>query len=304
MKKIFSTLFILFVAFIQCYAVPGLSYWSVYSNYLQNGKIKCYSGGPSGFVASATFSRGMTGTSYEDVKIECFLVINNSGVETPISNVITVTNNNYLNASTPSYNAIIDINAEIPESKIGGTVQLKWRYWQYDYTPAPIWRNYQYSGTTYQTINLSAIPNPPTIPPYDPAASVIYVYGSPKYGDHYYTTASTPTISNGDFFIEGAAFYAFTNQAPGTVPVYVYYSSKLTDHYWTTANLPTVGDGFYKNEGVIFYAFPNYVEGSVPIYIYGSAPQSDHYLTSVNQPSIGDGSYHNEGIAFYAYPAN
>lgn len=298
MKKISFVILIGFFSLTSS-ATPSVNSFSVYSDYLREGKIKVTNLGPSGFYASIGCGRQLVNGSLETVNMNVRLIVKNGSTEIDISkdvygnsSVLTFTTSDFSNSA---YSKFKDIVGHIPVAYNSSNV-----YVQYKSQGQNSWTTI---SKTYATINSSTPVNPPSLPPFDPRASVINIYTSPAYSDHYYTTESTPTISNNNFFLEGAAFYAFTTPVQGTVPIYVYYSSQLSDHYWTQVNSPTIGNGYYKNESIVFYAFNSQVEGSVPIYIYGSAPQSDHYLTAVNQPSIGDGTYKNEGIAFYAYPA-
>jgi len=96
--------------------------------------------------------------------------------------------------------------------------------------------------------------------------SPVYRFWSGQYGHHFYTIseaeknyviATWPSI----WAYEGAVFYAFTTQVPGTSPVYRFFSPVYSGHFYTISEAeknyvidtwPTV----WTYEGAVYYAYP------------------------------------------------
>lgn len=116
--------------------------------------------------------------------------------------------------------------------------------------------------------------------------------------DHFYTTdlSELGNGNNNDYIFEGVGFFAFTNQASGTVPVYRYYNVSNIDHFYTTVSN---NYGGYVYERIAFYAYPSSGNGAQPIKRFNSTKYTDHFYTK--NPNENPNDYTFEGNEFYAY---
>ncbi|RHX88711.1 N,N-dimethylformamidase beta subunit family domain-containing protein [Leptospira stimsonii] len=142
-----------------------------------------------------------------------------------------------------------------------------------------------------------------------PASSLMLPIYSYEYRDtfgsqvfYYSLDSNTPT----DWTPKGAAFYAFNNQRPGTVPIYQYYAVDSGGYYrfMYSSNLYcAIGTscGWY-NSGIAFYAYPNARNYTKPVFAYVVDSPQQRFLYSANA-YVGVGGnwlgWTNAGTAFY-----
>ncbi|CAN5205773.1 hypothetical protein BH09ACT1_BH09ACT1_02170 [soil metagenome] len=122
----------------------------------------------------------------------------------------------------------------------------------------------------------------------------VYRFWSPTLHSHFYTISAVEkdtilkTYPIRIWSFEGAAFRAYTTQAPGTVPLYRFWSSRLGDHFYTTnAAERDYIIGHYDHatwnyEGVAYYVFPNDspYSGTLTVARFWSPDLQTHFYTS------------------------
>ncbi|MNR50078.1 hypothetical protein D3C85_1695440 [compost metagenome] len=65
-----------------------------------------------------------------------------------------------------------------------------------------------------------------------------------------------PYLQNGYTYV-GVAFYAYPNQANGTLPVYIYYNAQIGKHTYTAyPGEYAYEQNGWQNDGISFFAFP------------------------------------------------
>ncbi|MCL7986826.1 MACPF domain-containing protein [Sphingobacterium sp. lm-10] len=100
---------------------------------------------------------------------------------------------------------------------------------------------------------------------------------------------------------EGISFYAFSYQAPGTVPVYRYYHQRFNNIIHVINPGRENLSGFTYSH-IDFYAYPtpNNTNGTptIPIHRYQDVRNFDHYFTPVR---TNINNYQYEGIEFHAH---
>ncbi|MFB6454558.1 MAC/perforin domain-containing protein [Chitinophaga sp. Hz27] len=96
----------------------------------------------------------------------------------------------------------------------------------------------------------------------------------------------------------GPYFYAYKQQAPGTVPVYHFYAPTTGDNQYS---LSTSNDYNYWNlDGIKWYAYSTQQAGTVPIYqFYHFTTGREHFLGS--SPTSAPANEWSKSILFYAY---
>jgi len=125
-------------------------------------------------------------------------------------------------------------------------------------------------------------------------AVAVYRFYNKDKGDHLYTADESEMSklknnkSKYGFTYEGIVFYAYPNQADGTVPVYRFYSSSRTDHLYTASeeekqNLTADTKAVYKYENVAFYAYAEQLTDTLPVYHFYDSSKKDTYYTISEQ---------------------
>ena len=140
----------------------------------------------------------------------------------------------------------------------------------------------------------------------------VYRFFNSNAGGHFFTISAsekdTVIASYPQFLYEGAGFYAYGIQYPGTLPVYRFYHDArghfFTMNAWEKANV-IVNFPPYRYEGIAFYAYPSQHDaGTSPVYRFLNADRGGHlYTISASEKDAFIANYswiRTEGTGFYA----
>lgn len=126
----------------------------------------------------------------------------------------------------------------------------------------------------------------------------VHCYYNPGSNKHTYELDRRLDNDN-NWNYKGIYFYAYKDQAPGTVPVYHFYAPSTGDNQYS---LSTNNDySYWTLKGVKFYAYSSQQLGSVPIYqFYHHTTREEHFLGS-NPNSASPANEWTKYIVFYAH---
>jgi hypothetical protein len=146
----------------------------------------------------------------------------------------------------------------------------------------------------------------------------VYRFWSNVYLGHFYTISE----ADKDYVIatwpdvwtyEGPVFYAYTTQAPGTLPVYRFWSDTFLGHFYTISEaekdyvIATWPD-VWTYEGPVFYAYTTQAPGTLPVYRFWSDTFLGHFYTisEIEKQYVIDHwpppIWEYEGPVYYAFP--
>lgn len=286
--------FAIFASINLAYSVPVLDYATVVSNYLHDGKIKVYNGGPTEIFVRLNASRFVNEAVNMDVEFCMYDETNYHVLKTT-----KITTNNF--AGSFLNTTFGDVLVSIPENLNTGVFRVRYKY--VDLDPSSSYYNEvrgpYYLSTGYQTFNASIV-QVTTNPPVSNSMAIYRYYQSGPKANHFYTKSNEIPPGYSFEYIE---FYALTVQKEGSVPIYRYYSPTAIDHFYVTvSNNSTFPD--YNFESIEFYAYPSQKQGTVPVYRYFSPIKGDHFYTTHYSANGYVEGYYLEGIAFHAYEGN
>lgn len=123
----------------------------------------------------------------------------------------------------------------------------------------------------------------------------VYRFWSDTFHGHFYTISSAERNSillahqPSVWKYENTAYYAFSEQLPGTVPLYRFWSNKFSGHFYTTdsserdyiiASYPT---DTWNYEGIAYFVYPLNYQGLIttkPAYRFWSNTYKHHFYTT------------------------
>jgi hypothetical protein len=124
------------------------------------------------------------------------------------------------------------------------------------------------------------------------ATTPVYRFWSPVYQGHFYTASAGERDAiiakwSGVWSYEGAAYQAFTTQAPGTVPLYRFWSAQYNGHFFTASegerdSVMSRWSDVWSYEGVAYYVYPpgSSAPASGAVYRFWSPTASHHFYTA------------------------
>ncbi|MFE1645643.1 metallophosphoesterase [Microbacterium sp. P01] len=120
----------------------------------------------------------------------------------------------------------------------------------------------------------------------------VYRFYSTTFRGHFYTIDPTErdkvvTEMARDWTYEGARFFAYTSQVPGTVPLYRFWSASLRGHFYTAEKserdfVVATWPSTWTEEGVAYYVYPagSPVANTNAVYRFWGPGVAHHFYTA------------------------
>ena len=149
-----------------------------------------------------------------------------------------------------------------------------------------------------------------------PSLVEVFRFFNTNAGGHFFTAndqeARFVRDNLASFNDEGVGFFAFDQEAAGTVPVFRFFNENAGGHFFTPNEQEAdfVRDNLdaFQDEGIGFHAFDGPVENAVPVFRFFNENAGGHFFTPNEQEAgfVRDNldAFRDEGIGFYAFESD